>query len=219
MQRRTALTQLWGGESVKDATVDKIRCSFALDTTRAEPIPEEEAPPSPFSPEPMVPASATTPAARFTTPAVTGPVDGTPMLGSPPVFGGAQGVSTTGVSAGEVQSELASERASMEEERRAVSSQFLQLRQAMEEQQQLTRTMQARLEAVQTEQRVLRQQLEKQASLAPATRRRADSLALLLFVIIIGLGGCLIYLMRLTAEANSAPREAPLIVDTSRDEL
>jgi hypothetical protein len=51
--RRSILSDLWASDAAKDATVDKIRCAFAFDSSyRSQAIPEEEGVVSPYSPEP-----------------------------------------------------------------------------------------------------------------------------------------------------------------------
>ena len=50
--QRSALTALWAADASKDATVDKIKCAFAFDSSyRDVPIPEEEPNIAPYSPE------------------------------------------------------------------------------------------------------------------------------------------------------------------------
>jgi len=83
-ERRVALTELWASDAVKDATVDKIRCTFSHDATRSDPIPEE-GPVTPYSPEPAAPLAAT-PAPGGTRRAADEPltVEGTPVPATTP---------------------------------------------------------------------------------------------------------------------------------------
>ena len=54
--QRTELTAIWAADSAKEASVDKIRCAFAFDASyRDAPIPEEEHPIAPYSPETVPP--------------------------------------------------------------------------------------------------------------------------------------------------------------------
>ena len=73
--QRAELTKIWSSDGAKDACVEKIRCNFALDASeRDAPIPEEEHPIAPYSPE--VGAAAGGAAASQTPAAQTPFVDG-----------------------------------------------------------------------------------------------------------------------------------------------
>jgi len=229
-ERRTALTELWASDAVKDAIVDKIRCAFALDTTRTEPIPEEEvATPTPYSPEP--PQTASTPAARFDTPAAPAMVGGTPVDGMP--------AEEAFLQAGVAMHQLndAMHRATAEEaeggraaeERRALISSMEALKQAMAEQQQLTRTLQARLGAQQTEQRALRQQVEKLPSTAATTAAppQPASTPLLVYLLLLAVVALGVYVFSLPSGGGTLavpnPVAAPILSDPApaqfREEL
>jgi hypothetical protein len=73
--QRVALTNLWASDEAKDATVDKIRCAFALDSSyRDVAIPEEEHPITPYSPETVPGKAGAPPAAEPKTPAAHTPM-------------------------------------------------------------------------------------------------------------------------------------------------
>ena len=142
------------------AIADKIRCAFTLDATaRSEPIPEEDGPLSPFSPEPRpgheLPAStpaAPTPvvAAHALEPVVSGtPVDLSAMTASAAPESASGAEDPPEILAEDVRAAMAAERSALEAEARGMAVKVQSLEEALEAQQRLTKRLQAQLERAQ----------------------------------------------------------------------